>query len=215
MWVSSVFCAAMGGDSPNAFGVIERHHQSGAFFAIGLLADGPRDQKLELLRRGQVEIGDFEWDGSADTLTSWLAGLAKRAALWDECRELVAQHRIDAQRVNGLSFGGLVVTPDSDLLAFRLGRFRVVDLLTNDVSLAEETVARDMAGRGLELPPEHWILGELATRCIPHHHLREQDIQRRHHPDGGVSVCHVWPFGTGGGPGKLLVDIRAEWVWRP
>ncbi|MEO6325392.1 MAG: hypothetical protein ABIQ65_12255 [Thermoanaerobaculia bacterium] len=202
MWIFSRHVTAMP-ERSDAYDVFDRRAGEDAVLFFGVVVDAPSLRQFQVLSRVEKMIRSMQWDGARESIFPALDELCSRVVADD----MVAQTGIKAREGGGVSIGGLCRANGGSLVAFRIGRFRLV--VGDRIALHEETLHREELERGFQ--PEDVQLFQPPSRCLPSDRIRETDLVWIENIDKPVSMFHAKPFDLERKGSNPRIDISAEW----
>lgn len=187
-WGVSRYVAALersGGEAFDLFTVSRWHTAWFEAVYCGVLVDSPAEFQLDLLSRIAILISRTPWNGTTEGVRAFLDGLSHDIAEDDIAERL----GIEKGQGGGVSLGGLAVCENGYLVAFRLGRFRVV--VDGKEVLPEQTYYREELERGGRITHDLVPLLQAPARCLPGSRLEPADFLELKMGPQVVEVFHA------------------------
>lgn len=199
--------------SSDALELYSFHPGPMAALFLGVVVDAPSRQQFHLLKRFERLLGTLKWDGAQQTLRDVISEPCARIRS-DNIAQRTGRDKLEG---GGISLGGVAYCTDMTLIAFRLGRFRVV---AGDRVLTENTLYHQEMSPGETLAvtaPEITDTRQLrfmlqaAVRSLPEALLADGDfLQTDPSRLQRVRVYHSYVFDAEENE-ERRIDMEAVW----
>lgn len=191
----------------NAFDVLEFRPSTTSRLFLALVVHGPSGVEVAHLRELEKLASGVRWSGSGGSLLEYLGNL--RAAIREDPK--LRDDYKSAQSDSLVSAGGLALTVENCVLAFRIGRFRLYRGV--GVVLREETALAEMKEDGTAFDTDRAkIFQAIATRAWPRDEITESDMVSSSPREEGFTLLHCNPMYPGSREGTL---IQVWCGWNP
>jgi hypothetical protein len=170
---------------------------------VGVVVEAPNYEQLNLLGRIVSQVSKLEWSGKSEDVLGVFEQLSRFLEV-----DALARKGVELGE-GSISVGGVARCESERLVAFRLGRFRV---LSDGVeALPEQTMLREDVRAGRDIPGFMLPMLQPASAGMPSHRLGAGDLIVVDREGPPVRVVHSKAM-LPGDVGEPRIDISATWV---
>ncbi|NMO21856.1 hypothetical protein HPC49_34520 [Pyxidicoccus fallax] len=172
----------------------------------GTVVDAPNGFQSVFTSHVRLDAQELGWDGSSVSVWPFLRRLEERVFADVMSRRILSE----AKAPGGVSIGGVAFCTGDELVAFRLGRFRV--FVGGQVALWEQTVLRNSVAPGARPTEDVLRLLQGSPSVWPLARMGAADVLPVSVSQGDVRVVHDACFGLTEQVTEPMISI--EGVWR-